>query len=102
MAPKYVQQLWTKLLKSVFKYLDTLIASQRGAVQLLGQLAQRGCVTKKVLRDKQREIMIEVDFEELGALAQGSQEGFEMRNEQPSFYMAPVPEFAGYLRLSQG
>lgn len=43
-APKEAQQLWTKFLKSVFKYCVTLIAFQRGRVQLLGQLAQLGCV----------------------------------------------------------
>lgn len=45
-GPKEAQQLWTKFLKSVFKYcVVTLIAFQRGRVQLLGELAQVGCVT---------------------------------------------------------
>ena len=57
LGPKYVYQLWTKLLKSVFKYLETIIAFQRGRVQLLGQLAQLGCVTKKALQDKKRDIL---------------------------------------------
>lgn len=77
---KYVQQFWTKFLKSVFKYLVILIAFLRGRVQLLGQLAQFGCVTKKGLQDTQGDIiMTEADFKELGAFAQSRHEGFEMR-----------------------
>lgn len=45
----------------------------------MGQLAQLGCVTQKVLQDKQRDIiLIEIDLGKLGSLAQGRHDHNEM------------------------
>ena len=83
--------------------MTVIIDFNRGRVLLRGQLCEVGSMLQQLLQAVHgQEVLQKIDLTELGALAQGSQEGFEMRNEQPSFYMAPVPEFAGYLRLSQG
>lgn len=45
----------------------------------MGQLAQLGYVTQKVLKDKQRDIiMIEIDLGKLGSLAQGRHDHIEI------------------------
>lgn len=45
----------------------------------MGQLAQLGYVTQKVLKDKQRDIiLIEIDLGKLGSLAQGRHDHIEI------------------------
>ena len=104
MGPKYVQQLWTKLLKSVLKYLETLIAFQRGGIQFLGQLTQLSCVTKKVLQDKQREIvMIEVDFDKLEHFLKASKRALKRESLVPHYSSSRICRvLVTFSRMSPG
>jgi hypothetical protein len=55
------------------------IALHRNWVQLLAQLAQPGSVVQQVLQDRYGDVIpIETEGGELGAVAQGRQEGSEL------------------------
>lgn len=83
---KCLHELRTKLDKSSHKDITcVIIALQRGRIQLLGKLAQIGCMIQKVLQNSHGDvIVIEIDPGELGALAQGRQEGNELRVYHPT------------------
>lgn len=81
-----LHKLRTKLGKSSHEDITrVIIALHRGGIQLLGQLAQIGCVIQKVLQNSHRDvIVIEIDPGELETLAQCRQEGTELGVYHPT------------------